>query len=201
MKYDFLKEVLSQTSNLHCSTERCLDLVNCIAIKFINFKKELEPPSSAVVALSANAGSSLTQSLSCGFNCITDKHLLLEKICDFLDSEPLNNLQQYTNGTIIPGMGHPSIKGRDPRVQYLLKEFSDIAGDRVAFYTTMENILPVYINIGGAMCSLMLDAGINKNYVSYFPLIGRMFGWNKTHTYIASNHPKVKPSGQIIHEP
>lgn len=203
VKYDFLQEVLSQTSQLNYPKERCLELVNCIAIKFINFTKELEPPSSAVIALSANAGSSLTQSLSCGLNCVTDKHLLLESICEFLTSNDLNNFDgthAFSPGFIIPGIGHPSIKGEDPRVKYLLEEFSDLAGNKVKFYKKVEKLLPVHINIGGAMCSLLLDAGVNKNFVSYFPLIGRMFGWNKTHVYISTNYPKVKPSAQIINE-
>jgi|TARA_B110000495_G_scaffold117712_1_gene102178 citrate synthase len=180
--------------------ERVLSLLNAVSINFIQFKKELEPPSSAIIALSANCGNDLASSLSCALNCVTGNHLLLERICDFLERSHKNPVESL-RGEIIPGMGHPSIKGSDPRVEFLLTEFSDISGKRVEFYQNLDKkITPVNINIGGAMCALMLDAGIKQEYILYFPLIGRLFGWCETYIKTNKNFKKVVPSHKIINE-
>lgn len=202
VKFNFFDTLLNQTSGgqLKCDKDRVLDLMNAVAIKFIEFEKELEPPSSAVVALSANCGVSLPQSIACGLTCISDKHLLLETIISFIELNYRKNADEIARN-IVPGIGHPSIKGEDPRVNFLFSEFQDVAGDRVAFYLELQEILsPLKINIGGAMCSLMLDAGINREYISYFPLVGRIFGWSKIYRSINNKHNKVRPSNLIINE-
>ena len=157
-KYNFLEYII-RDEILVAPKERVIELINAIPISFINFHNELEPPSSAVLALSANSGNDLCSSISCALNCVTDKHLLLEKICDFLEFNNLSNLEQYQSGTIVPGMGHPSIKGEDPRVKKLINDFGDILGVRSNFYIQLEKKLPVKINIGGIMCALRHDSG------------------------------------------
>lgn len=204
VKYNFFEFILEETTkeSLNIDKNRCIELINAIAINFVEFPKELEPPSSAVIALSANAGASLPNSLACGLNCISDRHLLLETICDFIEENYQKDLTfEYLNNRIIPGIGHPSIKGIDPRVERLFSEFKDVQGERVGFYLKAESKLnPLRINIGGAMCSLMLDAGLNKDYIQFFPLMGRLFGWCKTYKKIQDNFPKVTPSNLIINE-
>ena len=116
-----------------------------------------------------------------------------------LEEDSLQQIKKLTNKTI-PGIGHPSIKGEDPRVIGLLNSFKDIAKEKVNFYIEAENHLSANINIGGAMCALMLDAGIKKEYVLYFPLIGRLFGWCEIHSSIKKNFKKVVPSNIIINE-
>ena len=185
---------------LPISRQRVLSLLNAVAINFVQFRKELEPPSSAIVALSANAGNDLASSLSCALNCVTDHHLLLERICSFLEdsyNRPIENFRDK----VIPGMGHPSIKGEDPRVEFLFSQFNDIKGSRVKFYEELEEkVAPVNINIGGAMCALMLDAGIKQEYILYFPLVGRLFGWCETFNKTKQKFNKVVPSNKIINE-
>lgn len=199
---NLFEELLSRTNweGEPSSRKRVLELLNSISISFIQFKNELEPPSSAVVALSANAGNDLASSLSCALNCVTDNHLLLERICIFLEGCDFKNLYELSRGNIIPGMGHPSIKGEDPRVKFLMNEFKDLSGRRVKFYLELEKKLPVHINIGGAMCALMLDAGIKQEYILYFPLIGRLFGWCETFIKTKQKFDKVVPSNKIINE-
>lgn len=200
-KYNLFEELLSRTgwTGNEIIRGRVLDLLNAVSINFIQFKNELEPPSSAVVALSANAGNDLASSLSCALNCVTDNHLLLDRICNFLSSN--DNAQKICDSKlIVPGMGHPSIKGLDPRVEYLFDEFSDLAGDKVNLYLQLDKLSPVHINIGGAMCSLMLDAGIKKEYILYFPLVGRLFGWCETFIKTKQSFNKVVPSNKIINE-
>ena len=201
VKYNLFEELLLRTgwSGNEIIRNRVLDLLNATSINFIQFKNELEPPSSAVVALSANAGNDLASSLSCALNCVTDNHLLLERICNFLQ-ENNSSEQVYKKKLLVPGMGHPSIKGEDPRVRYLLEEFKDLAGEKVNFYLELESLLPVNINIGGAMCSLMLDAGIKQEYILYFPLVGRLFGWCETFIKTKQSFDKVVPSNKIINE-
>jgi citrate synthase len=200
-EYNLFEELLSRMNWRHQNIERSrvLELLNAISITFISFRNELEPPSSAVVALSSNAGNDLASSLSCALNCITDSHLLLERICKFLNSNDLSKPAYFKNH-ITPGMGHPSIKGLDPRVERLLSEFKDLAGEKTKFYIDLEKLIPVNINIGGIMCALMLDAGIKEEYILYFPLIGRLFGWCEIHHNTKKNFKKVVPSNKIIHE-
>lgn len=182
------------------SRQRVLSLLNAIAINFVQFKKELEPPSSAIVALSANAGNDLASSLSCALNCVTDQHLLLERICCFIEDNYKKPTEDF-RGEVIPGMGHPSIKSVDPRVEFLFSQFNDIKGPRVKFYEELdERVTPVNINIGGAMCALMLDAGIKQEYILYFPLVGRLFGWCETFIKTKKRFNKVVPSNKIINE-
>ncbi|MGI9358000.1 MAG: citrate/2-methylcitrate synthase [Paracoccaceae bacterium] len=199
--YNLFEELLLRTdwSGDDRSRHRVLDLLNAVSISFIQFKNELEPPSSAVVALSANAGNDLASSLSCALNCVTDNHLLLERICVFLNTKR-NAKQLCSDKYLVPGMGHPSIKGEDPRVKYLFNEFKDLAGEKVNFYLELEKLLKVKINIGGAMCSLMLDAGIKQEYILYFPLVGRLFGWCETFNKTKQKFNKVVPSNKIINE-
>lgn len=198
VQFNFFKHIVKDRLKLNLCP-RSLELINAVAITFVSFSEEIEPPSSAVVALSANVGNDMTSSLSCALNCVTDNHLLLEKICNFLDSQDVKSPADF-RGQVIPGMGHPSIKGEDPRVKYLLSEFSDLAGDKVNFYIELEKTIPVYINIGGAMCSLMLDAGLPSKYIAYFPLIGRLFGWCEIYHKTKTNFPKVVPSQKLINE-
>lgn len=202
VKFNFFEELLDQTSGgkLNHDKQRVLDLMNAVAINFIQFKKELEPPSSAVVALSANCGAALPQSIACGLTCISDKHLLLETIIRFIELNYRKNPHEIARN-IVPGIGHPSIKGEDPRVKFLFEEFQDIAGERVSFYLKLQEVLsPLKINIGGAMCSLMLDAGINGEYISFFPLAGRIFGWSKIYRSINNRYSKVKPAEKIVND-
>ena len=201
-KFNFFNYLLHDFMEIDPS-DRVLDLVNAVASTFISFKEELEPPSSAVVALSANAGNNLTSSLSCALNCVTDNHLLLEKICDFLIKNDTTNSSLVYNQfcalkIMIPGMGHPSIKEEDPRVIYLLDEFKDIAGEKVNFYLELQKLVPVHINIGGAMCALLLDAGLPSDHILYFPLIGRLFGWCEIYRKTKSQYPKVLPSNKLL---
>ena len=199
VQFNFLEHIVKDRFGLDLC-HRSIDLLNEVAATFISFPEAIEPPSSAVVALSANVGNDMTSSLSCALNCVTDNHLLLERICNFLESNEIHSPDKLLDGRIIPGMGHPSIKGEDPRVKYLLNEFSDLAQHRVDFYLQAEQALPVHINIGGAMCSLMLDSGLPNKYIAYFPLIGRLFGWCEIYHETKTNFPKVVPSHKIIHE-
>ena len=124
------------------SRQRALSLLNAVAINILQFKKELEPPSSAIVALSANAGNDLASSLSCALNCVTDDHLLLERICSFLEDSHKRPIENFRD-KVIPGMGHPSIKGEDPRVEFLFSQFNDVKGSRVKFLWGIWSFCPI----------------------------------------------------------
>ena len=198
-EFNFLEYIIKDQV-LIAPKNRVLQLINAVPISFINFHNQLEPPSSAVLALSANSGNDLCSSISCALNCVTDQHLLLEKICNFLEDNDLSDTKMYAKNYIVPGMGHPSIKGDDPRVQRLLNDFGDIAGRRVSFYLRLEKILPVKVNIGGIMCALLLDSGICKENVLFFPLIGRIFGWTQIYWATKKSSNKVLPSHKLINE-
>tara|TARA_B100000676_G_C17782873_1_gene682867 strand:- start:144 stop:770 length:627 start_codon:yes stop_codon:yes gene_type:complete len=202
-KFNFFKTVFTELG-IDISNERVYDLCNAVCASFIEFPKEpMEPPSSCVVALAANSGASFPSAVAAGLNCISDKHLLIKEISDFIEENHLDkagNVRYAFHGRRIPGFGHPSIKGTDKRVKDLLSSFSDIQGPRTEFLIDLEKLLPVKINIGGAMASLLLDGGIPKEYILYFPLIGRIFGWLKLFNKTNERFNKVVPSNLFIEQ-
>lgn len=202
-KYNFLDTVWHYTQDddakILPKDPRVLELLNCVCEIFIEFPNDqIEPPSSCVMALAANSGASFPGAVSASLNCITDQHLLLEKVADFIEDNFNNTYSKVIDeNKIIPGFGHPSIKGEDKRVKFLLEEFDDLCGPRVNFCKYIEVRLPVKMNIGSAIAALLLDNDIKKEYVLFFPLVGRMFGWNKIYNSVKSNFPKVIPSHKL----
>jgi citrate synthase len=205
-KYNFFKIIL-ENLGVEIKDERVYDLCNAVCMNFVEFTGEpTEPPSSCVVALASNSGASFPNAAAAGLNCISDKHLLIQEIGDFIEENYRDSATEvyYSNyGEIFPGFGHPSIKGEDSRVRFLIDEFNDLAGERTRFLLNLEGLLssksrPVKMNIGGAISCLLLDAGIPKEYVLYFPLIGRLFGWLKIFNATKNNFSNVKPSQELL---
>jgi len=200
-EYNFFKTIFSHL-NIDIKNERVYDLCNAICSNFIEFTEEpIEPPSSCVVALAANSGASFPNAAASGLNCISDKHLLINEIADFIEEnhqDTAGNVYYAHYGLRLPGFGHPSIKGEDERVRFLMSSFRDMFGPRTEFLIDLEELVPVNMNIGGAMSCLLLDAGIPKEYILYFPLIGRLFGWLKIFNQTNQNFDKVIPANLFI---
>tara|TARA_A100001037_G_C15097431_1_gene612224 strand:+ start:143 stop:769 length:627 start_codon:yes stop_codon:yes gene_type:complete len=202
-KYNFFKTVLADLE-VEPKSERVYDLCNAVCMNFIEFTEEpIEPPSSCVIALAANSGAEFQNAAAAGLSCITDKHLLINEISNFIEEnyqDSAGNVYYSNYGKRIPGFGHPSIKGEDKRVTFLMNEFRDIFGPRTDFFLNLERLVPVRMNIGGAMSCLLLDAGIPKECILYFPLMGRLFGWLKIFNETNKKFNKVIPSNLFIEQ-
>lgn len=205
-KYNFFRTVLRDLG-VEVENERVYDLCNAVCMNFIEFTEEpIEPPSSCVVALAANAGASFPSAAAAGLNCISDKHLLIKEISDFIEEnykDSAGNVYYENYGKRFPGFGHPSIKGEDDRVKFLITNFKDMAGERTRFFLALERMLtersrPAMMNIGGAIACLLLDAGIPKESILYFPLMGRLFGWLKIFNKTNKNFEKVMPANLFV---
>lgn len=197
----FFNEVITYLTNQKIEDERRLELFNALSLIFIEFPIDNEPPSSACVSLAANCGASLPSSLASGLNCITDQHIPIEQIADFISAVHLrkpSEIYSENKGKKIPGFGHPSIKKRDARVDYLLKNFDDLIGEHTNFCIQLETLMPVTMNIGCAIASLSLDSGISSKNCLFLPLMGRMFGWLKLYNKTQEKFNKVVPSFQNI---
>ncbi len=202
-EYNFFRIIFSHL-NIDVENERVYDLCNAVCANFIEFTEEpIEPPSSCVVALAANSGASFPNAAAAGLNCISDKHLLINEIADFIEEnyqDTADNVYYAHHGLRLPGFGHPSIKGQDERVWFLMSSFRDMFGPRTEFFIRLEKLVPVNMNIGGAMSCLLLDAGIPKEYILYFPLIGRLFGWIKIFNKTNQDFDKVVPANLFIEQ-
>lgn len=178
-------------------TEIQLDLFNDLSNIFIDFPVKIEPPSSAVVALACNSGASLAHALSSGLNCISDQHLPIQQIAEFIHKNhkynPKEVVERYSNQKI-PGFGHPSIKNEDDRVIFLKNKYKSVFGDSTNFCINLEKIMPVPMNIGCIIACLSLDNGIAPYNCLFLPLLGRMFGWLKIYNDTKVKFNKVVPS-------
>ena len=193
----FINQVIEYLIADEAYSKKQLKLFNAFASVFIEFPIDNEPPSSAVVALASNCGAALPNALAAGLNCISDKHLPIQQIAQFIS----DNYRKKVNQVIlehknkkIPGFGHPSIKQKDDRVLYLIKNFSDLIGNHTDFCIRLEQHMPVPMNIGCAIASLSLDNGIGPENCLFLPLIGRMFGWLKLYNKTHKKFNKVVPS-------
>jgi len=182
-------------------TEIQLDLFNDLSNIFIDFPVKIEPPSSAVIALACNSGVSLAHALSAGLNCISDQHLPIQQIAEFIHKNhkysPQEVLGRYANQKI-PGFGHPSIKNEDDRVVFLKNKYKPAFGDNTNFCINLEKITPVPMNIGCIIACLSLDNGIASDNCLFLPLLGRMFGWLKIYNKTKTRFNKVVPSFEVI---
>ena len=198
----FFNEVITNLSSQKVDNEKRIELFNALALIFIEFPIDNEPPSSACVSLAANCGASLPSSLAAGLNCITDQHIPIEQIAEFVSENHLRKpLEVFSENNLrkkIPGFGHPSIKKRDDRVNYLLENFADLVGPHTNFCLQLELLMPVTMNIGCAIASLSLDNGILPRDCLFLPLMGRMFGWFKLYNKTQNRFSKVVPSFQNI---
>lgn len=194
-------EIVQYLTSKDLVPDKQIQLFSSLSEIFIEFPIDNEPPSSAAVALSANCGAELPQAISCGLNCITSEHLPIRQIAEFLDSnyllEPSEVINNFKNKKI-PGFGHPSIKGEDPRVTYLFNKFRDLQGKHTLFATQLESRLPVSMNIGCIIASLSLDNGIEAKNCLFLPLLGRSFGWLKLYNKTKDKFNKVVPSFENI---
>ncbi len=196
--FDQLTSYLVNEKNL---TSEQLRLFSELCNIFIEFKIDNEPPSSAVVALAANSGASLPHALSAGLSCISSEHLPIEQIAFFIRENYRKDAAQVfieNSSNKIPGFGHPSIKGIDPRVTYLLKNFTHLKRDHTNFCIKLEQYVPVPMNIGCAIAALSLDNGIDPSNCLFLPLMGRMFGWLKLYNKTKNKFNKVVPSFENI---
>jgi len=197
-EYNFYSEIYKDLTKKSCDTRTC-ELLNAVSKIFIEFHNQKEPPSSCVIALAANSGASFSSSAASALNCITDQHLLLDTISHFIEENYMRSachiLSQYKK---VPGFGHPSIKGEDPRVNLLLSEFEDMHGPRTSFCLYLNAHLPVEMNIGCAISCLLLDASLPADSILYFPLVGRMFGWLKIFRDTNKKFKKVVPSNKLL---
>ncbi len=182
-------------------SNRQFELFNEICSVFIEFPIDNEPPSSAVVSLASNCGASLPHALASGLNCISEQHLPIEQIAHFISDNHEKNMldvMSENKSKKILGYGHPSIKGKDKRVEYLLENFKDLTGKHVNFCLNLEKVMPVPMNIGSAIASLSLDNGIPAENCLFLPLVGRMFGWLKLYNKTKDRFNKVVPSFENI---
>ncbi len=178
-----------------------LELFSELSSVFIEFPIDNEPPSSAVVALAANCGADLPNAIASGLNCITDEHLPIRQIAEFISNnhtKDISELLSENNGKKIPGFGHPSIKGEDPRVLHLKCKFKHLFGDHMKFSVLLEESMPVPMNIGCVIASLSLDNGIESKNCLFLPLLGRSFGWLKLYNKTKNKFSKVVPSFENI---
>ena len=69
-------------------------LFNALASVFVEFPIENEPPSSAAVALASNCGAALPNALAAGLNCISDQHLPIQQIAEFISDNHRKPVKQ-----------------------------------------------------------------------------------------------------------
>ena len=178
-----------------------LELLSELSSVFVEFPIDNEPPSSAVVALAANCASSLPNALASGLNCITDQHLPIQQIAEFISDNHKKEIRIIINenkAKKILGFGHPSIKGEDPRVMFLKDKFKHLFADHTIFCIKLEKQLPVPMNIGCIIASLSLDNGIKAKNCLFLPLLGRILGWLKIYNKTQDKFHKVVPSFENI---
>lgn len=193
----FFNEVIEYLTGQQVYSKQQEKLFNALANIFIEFPIDNEPPSSAVVSLASNCGAALPNALASGLNCISDQHLPIQEIAKFISDNHHKNINQVlieNKNTKIPGFGHPSIKGEDDRVLYLIKNFVNLIGDHTNFCIKLEQHMPVPMNIGCAIAALSLDNGIDPENCLFLPLMGRMFGWLKLYNKTQKKFNKVVPS-------
>jgi len=173
---------------------------------FVRFEaNDVEPPSSCVLAMTANCGATFAQSASSALNCVTDKHLLFSRISDFIEDNwkkdpKLVAETSRIKGKKIPGFGHPSIKGEDERVLKIISLAKELKFDcpRLLFVEQLSLELKPYLNVGGATSAALLDLGFNRDNVVYFPIISRMFGWLKIYLALDKQKDSLLPSDIFI---
>ena len=128
---------------------------------------------------------------------IPNEHLPIEQIAVFISKNYRSNVKEVISQfekRKIPGFGHPSIKSQDERVLYLKNEFKDLIGLHSKFCISLEEHMPVPMNIGCIIACLSLDNGISPHNCLFLPLLGRMFGWLKIYNNTKDNFSKVVPS-------
>lgn len=187
-------------------TKKRVDFLNFLCEILINFEDDpIEPPSSAVLGLTANCGASFPQCASAALNCVTDKHFLFTKICDFieknLDSRYSNIIEGHRlRAEKIPGFGHPSIKGEDKRVMELMKRAKklDVETPRLSFMFVLGKQIEPELNIGGAVAAVLMDLGLPRESAIYFPLVSRMFGWLKIYNKIKKNNKPLMSAHNFL---
>lgn len=197
----FFDQVVEYLIDEQVYSKKQQKLFNALASVFIEFPIDNEPPSSAAVALAANCGAALPNALAAGLNCISDQHLPIQQIAQFISANHHKKVTQVileNQNKKIPGFGHPSIKREDDRVLYLIKNFADLIGNHTNFCIRLEQHMPVPMNIGCAIASLSLDNGIDPENCLFLPLMGRMFGWLKLYNKTQQKFHKVVPSFENI---
>ncbi|MAR66761.1 MAG: hypothetical protein CL833_05865 [Crocinitomicaceae bacterium] len=197
----FFDQVIEYLIGEQVYSKKQQKLFNALATVFVEFPIENEPPSSAAVALASNCGAALPNALASGLNCISDQHLPIQQIAQFISEnhhkKPTQVVLENRNKKI-PGFGHPSIKGEDDRVLYLIKNFADLIDNHTNFCIQLQEHMPVPMNIGCAIAALSLDNGIKPADCLFLPLIGRMFGWLKLYNKTQEKFDKVVPSFENI---
>ena len=197
----FFNEAVSHLTKEGEVSEDQLELFNAVSSIFIEFPIDNEPPSSAVVALAANCGADLPQAFAAGLNCVTDQHLPIQQIAQFISNNHKKDISQVLSENVdkkILGFGHPSIKGQDERVLSLKRNFKHLFSDHTNFCLRIENRIPVPMNIGCIIASLSLDNGISAKNCLFLPLLGRMLGWLKLYNKTQKKFNKVVPSFENI---
>ena len=193
----YFNQVVEYLIGKQVYSKRQLKLFNTLASIFIEFPIDNEPPSSAVVSLAANSGADLPHAIAAGLSCISDQHLPINQIAKFIsdnaDKKPSQVLAE-NSGRKIPGFGHPSIKGEDDRVLYLITNFADLISNHTNFCIKLQEYMPVPMNIGCAIAALSLDNGIKSSDCLFLPLLGRSFGWLKLYNKTKNKFDKVVPS-------
>jgi len=196
-----LEEIIYYLTNKKNFTNKQQELFGALCNVFIEFPIDNEPPSSAVVSLAANSGAALPNALAAGLSCISSQHLPIEQIALFISENHRKSVAEVlaeNSKSKIPGFGHPSIKGIDQRVTYLLENFSHLKCDHTNFCIDLEKCMPVPMNIGCAIAALSLDNGIDPENCLFLPLIGRMFGWLKLYNKTKHKFNKVVPSFESV---
>jgi hypothetical protein len=184
------------------ATEDIDHFLNELCKLFVNFEENhIEPPSSCVLALTANCGASFPHAAASALNCITDKHLLFSRISEFVkenwEKDPDLVAKTFKlNKLKIPGFGHPSIRGGDDRVLEIIALANKLSIDcpRLLFMESLSKSLKPCLNIGGATSAVLLDLGFNNNSVVYFPLISRLFGWLQIYLKLEDYRDPLLPS-------
>lgn len=197
----FFDQVVEYLIDQQVYSKKQLKLFNALASVFVEFPIDNEPPSSAAVALASNCGAALPNALAAGLNCISDQHLPIQQIAQFISENHHKKVTQVileNKNKKIPGFGHPSIKKEDDRVLYLIKNFADLMGNHTNFCIRLEQHMPVPMNIGCAIAALSLDNGIDPENCLFLPLMGRMFGWLKLYNKTQNQFDKVVPSFENI---
>tara|TARA_R110001592_G_scaffold350736_2_gene647127 strand:+ start:3159 stop:3767 length:609 start_codon:yes stop_codon:yes gene_type:complete len=197
----FFNEIVSYLTDGNLVSEDQLDLFSELSSVFVEFPIDNEPPSSAVVALAANCGAELPNALASGLNCITDQHLPIQQIAEFISKNYKREPREVfpsSSGKKILGFGHPSIKGKDPRVLFLRDKFNHLFSDHTNFCISLEKHMPVPMNIGCIIASLSLDNGIKPRDCLFLPLLGRSLGWLKLYNKTKTKFSKVVPSFENI---
>ena len=193
----FFDQVVEYLIDQQVYSKKQQKLFNALASVFIEFPIDNEPPSSAAVALASNCGAALPNALAAGLNCISDQHLPIQQIAQFISDnyhkKPTQVIIENKNKKI-PGFGHPSIKAEDGRVLYLIKNFADLIGNHTNFCIQLQEHMPVPMNIGCAIAALSLDNGVRPENCLFLPLMGRMFGWLKLYNKTQNKFHKVVPS-------